>query len=54
MVFVSVESPSAMLHHVGYKFHEVFQLKQGGYSDLSAAKISEMVKSNGLDVGHMS
>lgn len=50
---ISVESASALLHHVGYKFHEVFQLKQGRYSDLSAAKISEMMKSNGLDVCHL-
>ncbi|KAJ6687851.1 KINESIN MOTOR CATALYTIC DOMAIN PROTEIN [Salix koriyanagi] len=37
------------MHHVVHKFHEVFQLKQGRYSDLSAAKISEMMKSNSLD-----
>nr|XP_018673967.1 PREDICTED: kinesin-4 isoform X3 [Musa acuminata subsp. malaccensis] len=36
-------------HHVGHKFHEVFQLKQGRYYDLPAAKISEMMKSNSLD-----
>ncbi|CAA7392013.1 unnamed protein product [Spirodela intermedia] len=46
---VTSESASALLHHVGYKFHEVFQLKQGRYSELSASKISEMMKSNGLD-----
>ncbi|KAG6487910.1 hypothetical protein ZIOFF_056648 [Zingiber officinale] len=33
----------------GHKFHEVFQLKQGRYSELPAAKISEMLKSNSLD-----
>ncbi|KAK9103627.1 hypothetical protein Sjap_020881 [Stephania japonica] len=43
------EPSSALLHHVGHKFHEVFQLKQGGYADLPAAKISEMMKSNSLD-----
>ncbi|KAJ6340117.1 hypothetical protein OIU77_007963 [Salix suchowensis] len=37
------------MHQVVHKFHEVFQLKQGRYSDLSAAKISEMMKSNSLD-----
>lgn len=37
------------MHHVVHKFHKVFQLKQGYYSDLSAAKISEMMKSNSLD-----
>ncbi|XP_037491884.1 kinesin-like protein KIN-14O isoform X1 [Jatropha curcas] len=37
------------MHHAGHKFHEVFQLKQGRYADLSAAKISEMMKSNSLD-----
>ncbi|XP_050238761.1 kinesin-like protein KIN-14O isoform X2 [Mercurialis annua] len=42
------ETPG-MMHHVGHKFHEVFQLKQGRYADLSAAKISEMMKSNSLD-----
>ncbi|ONK66812.1 uncharacterized protein A4U43_C06F12230 [Asparagus officinalis] len=31
------------------KFHEVFQLKQGRYSDLPASKISEMMKSNSLE-----
>ncbi|THU73453.1 hypothetical protein C4D60_Mb04t23010 [Musa balbisiana] len=36
-------------HHGGHKFHEVFQLKQGRYYDLPAAKISEMMKSNSLD-----
>ncbi|XP_062231921.1 kinesin-like protein KIN-14K [Phragmites australis] len=33
----------------GQKFHEVFQLKRGSYSDLPAAKISEMMHSNSLD-----
>ncbi|KAJ0048839.1 hypothetical protein Pint_16473 [Pistacia integerrima] len=43
------EQSAALLHHVGHKFHEVFQLKQGPYSDLPAAKISEMMKSNTLE-----
>jgi len=34
----------------GHKFHEVFQVKPGRYADLPAAKISEMMKSNSLDV----
>ncbi|XP_078447970.1 kinesin-like protein KIN-14C isoform X2 [Wolffia australiana] len=45
----TLDSPSALSHHTGYKFHEVFQLKQGRYSDLSPAKISELLKSNGVD-----
>ncbi|KAL2931373.1 Kinesin-like protein KIN-14P [Bienertia sinuspersici] len=45
---LSPESPSK-LHHGGSKFHEVFQMKQGFYSDLPATKISEMLKSNSLD-----
>ncbi|KAJ4960365.1 hypothetical protein NE237_020275 [Protea cynaroides] len=47
-----MSEPSAalpLIHHVGHKFHEVFQLKQGCYADLPAAKISEMMKSNSLD-----
>ncbi|XP_017972201.1 PREDICTED: kinesin-4 isoform X1 [Theobroma cacao] len=43
------EPSAAGLHHVGHKFHEVFQLKQGLYADLPATKISEMMKSNSLD-----
>ncbi|KAJ6759793.1 KINESIN-4-LIKE ISOFORM X1 [Salix purpurea] len=46
---VMTEPSAASMHHVVHKFHEVFQLKQGRYSDLSAAKISEMMKSNSLD-----
>lgn len=43
-------APSSPLsHQVGHKFHEIFQLNQGRYSDLPAAKISEMIKSNSLD-----
>ncbi|CAK9138322.1 unnamed protein product [Ilex paraguariensis] len=46
---VMAEPSAALLHHVGHKFHEVFQLKQGFYADLPAAKITEMMKSNSLD-----
>lgn len=38
------------MHITGQKFREVFQLKKGSYSDLPAAKISEMMHSNSLDV----
>lgn len=50
LFFLWLESSAALIHHVGHKFHEVFQLKQGSYADLPAAKISEMMKSNSLDV----
>ncbi|KAF6175129.1 hypothetical protein GIB67_022810, partial [Kingdonia uniflora] len=46
---VMSEPSAALIHHVGHKFHEVFQLKQGRYADLPAAKISEMMKSTSLD-----
>ncbi|XP_073110739.1 kinesin-like protein KIN-14C isoform X3 [Elaeis guineensis] len=46
---VMSEPSSAVAHNAGHKFHEVFQLKQGRYSDLPPAKISEMMKSNSLD-----
>ncbi|XP_057954477.1 kinesin-like protein KIN-14C isoform X2 [Malania oleifera] len=46
---VMSEPSAALIHHVGHKFHEVFQLKQGRYADIPAAKISEMMKSNSLD-----
>ncbi|KAI3515783.1 hypothetical protein L1887_14687 [Cichorium endivia] len=44
------EAASAMMHQAGHKFHEVFQMKHGGYSDLPASKISELMKSNSLDI----
>lgn len=50
MYCFSSEPPAALIQHVGHKFHEVFQMKQGHYADLPAAKISEMMKSNSLDV----
>ncbi|XP_042496777.1 kinesin-like protein KIN-14K [Macadamia integrifolia] len=46
---VMSEPSAALIHHVGHKFHEVFQLKQGRYADIPAAKISEMMKSNSFD-----
>ncbi|XP_019155789.1 PREDICTED: kinesin-like protein KIN-14P isoform X2 [Ipomoea nil] len=46
---VMAEASAALMHHVGHKFHEVFQLKQESYADLPASKISEMMKSNSLD-----
>ncbi|XP_011013061.1 PREDICTED: kinesin-4-like isoform X2 [Populus euphratica] len=46
---VITEASAASMPHVVHKFHEMFQLKQGCYSDLSAAKISEMMRSNSLD-----
>lgn len=47
------EPPAALGHHVCHKFHEVFQTKQGHYMDLPASKISEMMKSNNLDVSNL-
>ncbi|KVI04354.1 Calponin homology domain-containing protein [Cynara cardunculus var. scolymus] len=44
------EPTNALMHHAGHKFHEVFQMKHGGYSDLPASKISELMKSNSLDI----
>ncbi|XP_028070495.1 kinesin-like protein KIN-14K isoform X2 [Camellia sinensis] len=46
---VMAEPSAALIHHVGHKFHEVFQLKQGSYADLPAAKITEMMRTNSLD-----
>ncbi|CAO2840209.1 unnamed protein product [Amaranthus hypochondriacus] len=45
---LSPESPTKLLHG-GSKFHEVFQMKQGFYTDQPATKISEMLRSNSLD-----
>ncbi|KAH9621130.1 hypothetical protein KSS87_023802, partial [Heliosperma pusillum] len=45
---LSPESPTMLLHG-GNKFQEVFQMKQGLYTDLPATKISEMIKSSSLD-----
>ncbi|GER45997.1 kinesin-related protein [Striga asiatica] len=43
------DASGTLMNQVGQKFHEVFQLKQGSYTDIPAAKISEMMKSNSLD-----
>uniref|UniRef100_A0A0E0LCJ4 Kinesin motor domain-containing protein n=1 Tax=Oryza punctata TaxID=4537 RepID=A0A0E0LCJ4_ORYPU len=40
---------SSISRHAGHNFHDVFQLRQGRYSDLPSSKISEMMKSNSLD-----
>ncbi|CAM0910320.1 unnamed protein product [Alopecurus aequalis] len=40
---------SSISRHSGRNFHEVFQLRQGGYSDLPSCKISEMMKSTSMD-----
>lgn len=44
------EPSASLIYQVGNKFHEVFQIKPRSYADLPAAKISEMMKSNSLDV----
>ncbi|XP_068641306.1 kinesin-like protein KIN-14C [Aristolochia californica] len=46
---VMPEPSVTTLHHERHKFHEVFQLKQGRYSDLPPAKILEMLKTTSLD-----
>ncbi|CAI0404562.1 unnamed protein product [Linum tenue] len=43
------DSSAAWMHHAGHRFHEVFQVRQGRYADLSPSKISEMMKSTSLD-----
>lgn len=45
-----MDSSATVISHAGHKFHEVFQHKQGSYTDLPASRISEMMKSNSLDV----
>ncbi|OIS96398.1 kinesin kp1 [Nicotiana attenuata] len=47
---VMAEPSAALLDHVGHKFHEVFQLKQGSHTEIPASRISEMMKSNSLDI----
>ncbi|KAH0773407.1 hypothetical protein KY290_010544 [Solanum tuberosum] len=47
---VVTEPSAALIHHVGHKFHEVFQLKQGSHTEIPAARISEMMRSNSLDI----
>lgn len=51
--FNCIEPSNPQSCHAGHKFHEVFQLKHGRYSDLPAAMISEMMKSNSLDVSFL-
>lgn len=43
------EPLAASIHHVGHRFQEGFQLKQGGYADFPAAKISELVEQKSLE-----
>lgn len=43
------EPSAALMHHVGSKFHEVFQPKQGCVADFPTAKIAELMKFNNLD-----
>ncbi|KAM0908229.1 hypothetical protein ACQ4PT_015595 [Festuca glaucescens] len=40
---------SSISRHAGHNFHEVFQLRQGGYFDLPSCNISEMMKSTSMD-----
>nr|XP_019066823.1 kinesin-like protein KIN-14P [Solanum lycopersicum] len=47
---VVTEPSAALIHHVGHRFHEVFQLKQGSHSEIPAARISEMMRSNSLNI----
>lgn len=47
---VSAEPSTPQSPYGGHKFHDVFQLKQGHYYDIQASKISDMMKSNSLDV----
>ncbi|KAA8520832.1 hypothetical protein F0562_011505 [Nyssa sinensis] len=42
------ESSAASIHHVGHKFDDILQLKQGCYVDFPAIKISELMKLNSL------
>lgn len=38
------------MHHLAHKFHDVLQLKEGGYTDVSDVKILEFVNSSCVDV----
>ncbi|KAL6602840.1 hypothetical protein ACP70R_043201 [Stipagrostis hirtigluma subsp. patula] len=40
---------SSISRHAGHNFHELFHLRQGGYSDLPITKILEIIKSTSLD-----
>ncbi|GFP94663.1 kinesin kp1 [Phtheirospermum japonicum] len=46
---LTTEQSTAPINQECRKLHEAFQFKQGSYTDLPAAKISEMMKSNSLD-----
>jgi len=52
--FFLVDPSAPLSSHARHKFQEVFQQKQGRYSDLPATKISEIMKSNSLDVRDLS
>ena len=41
---------AAAIHHEGSKFSDIFPLKNGSFADLPAARISEMMKLNSLEV----
>ncbi|GAB2219619.1 hypothetical protein Droror1_Dr00007256 [Drosera rotundifolia] len=45
----ALSEPNAAVLQSGHKYHEVFQMKQGLYSDLHATRITKMLKSNSLD-----
>ncbi|MCE3216440.1 hypothetical protein HAX54_006507, partial [Datura stramonium] len=47
---VMAEPSTALIHHVGHKFHDVFQLREGNHTEVPAAKISEMMRCNSLDI----
>lgn len=49
-IYKHVDSSYPLSFRVGRKFHEVLQLKQGRNFHLPTSKISEMMKSNSLDV----
>ncbi|KAL6876396.1 hypothetical protein ACP4OV_012968 [Aristida adscensionis] len=40
---------SSISRHSGHNFHELFHLRQGGYSDLPISRILDMIKSTSLD-----
>ncbi|CAO1945946.1 unnamed protein product [Urochloa humidicola] len=44
-----LKSQQRSILHSGQKVHDAFQLKRGSYTDLPAAKISEMMHSSSLD-----
>ncbi|KAL5551636.1 hypothetical protein UlMin_001812, partial [Ulmus minor] len=43
-----IESSAAFQHHIGQRLHEVL-LKQGCYTDISDAKVLELINSNSFD-----